>query len=642
MSPYHRPPAAVAAALLLCLPAAAAAQAPGTPPVRYEVGFATAAHHEANVRVTFRDVGSSPLEVAMSRASPGRYALHEFARHVYGLQARDGSGRSLRIEKRSPSRWALHGHDGTVTVTYTLFGGLANGTYTGIDRTHAHLNMPATFLFAPALEERPVEVRFRPPAGSGWKVATQLVPTDDSLTFRAPDLRYFLDSPTELSDFTLREWSVPDAGYDDPVPGYGTRPGAPPSRAGGNDDASEQALRLAIHHRGTAAEVDSYVDMAQKVVEEQVAIFGEYPDFDYGTYTFIADYLPHVDGDGMEHRNSTILTSTRPLSTGALANLRTLSHEFIHAWNMERVRADAIQPFRFLGHNMSSELWFGEGFTSYYDDLTMRRAGLLSEREYLDGIAGLVNAVLHSPARTYGGPAWMSRHAPFVDAAEWVDPTNFENTFLSYYTYGAALGLGLDLALRTRYETTLDAYMRAVWRAHGRTEEPYTHDDLREILARVSGDREFARRFFEEQVTDSRLPDFRGLLAEAGYLLRKANLGRAWIGADAFEFTDRGARAVRNTRLESPLYRVGVGRGDVVLSLDGRDLAAESDLRAVLGAHAPGDEIPVRWESDDGVHRGILQVGEDPTLEIVPYEKVGREVTAGMEALREAWQGSKR
>src|SRR5690606_4745844 len=144
--------------------------------------------------------------------------------------------------------------------------------------------------------------------------------------------------------------------------------------------------------------------MAKKVVAEQIAVFGEPPDFDYGTYTFIADYLPWVAGDGMEHRNSTILTSTRPLATGALANLGTLSHEFFHTWNVERLRPKSLEPFDFERANMSPDLWLAEGFTSYYDDLTIRRAGLMSNDDLARTLSGMLNTVINMPGRRFFSP----------------------------------------------------------------------------------------------------------------------------------------------------------------------------------------------------------------------------------------------
>ena len=85
----------------------------------------------------------------MSRSSPGRYAVHEFAKNVFSVEAYDDGraanhGRRGRTSMPGESR----GHNGTVRVVYKIFGDHADGTYMGVDTTHAHLNMPATFMWA--------------------------------------------------------------------------------------------------------------------------------------------------------------------------------------------------------------------------------------------------------------------------------------------------------------------------------------------------------------------------------------------------------------------------------------------------------------------------------------------------------------
>ena len=177
-------------------------------------------------------------------------------------------------------------------------------------------------------------------------------------------------------------------------------------------------------------------------------VFGELPNFDFESYTFLACYAPHVDGDGMEHRNSTILTSVRPLSEGGQeGNIGTVAHEFFHAWNVERIRPASLEPFDFEDSNISGELWFAEGFTSYYTNLTLCRTGIISEEDYANRLASVLSYVVNSPGRKLAGPVGMSQQAPFVDAATSVDEVNRENTFISYYSYGNVLGLALDLLL---------------------------------------------------------------------------------------------------------------------------------------------------------------------------------------------------
>ncbi|HEX6938773.1 MAG TPA: PDZ domain-containing protein [Longimicrobiales bacterium] len=598
---------------LAVAPAAARAQAP----VRYDVSFPNVVHHEARIEATFAELPDGPLDVRMSRSSPGRYAVHEFAKNVYAVEAYDGAGRRLDITRPDPYGWTIAGHDGTVRFVYTLFADRADGTYSGIDASHAHLNMPATFVWARGLERRPITVTFHPPRGSDWKVATQLAPTDDPFTFTAPNLYYFFDSPAELSDFDLRTWTVPagDRTY---------------------------TIRLALHHAGTDAALDRYTEMAKKVVAEELAIFGAPADYDFGTYTFIADYLPWVAGDGMEHRNSTILTSTRALEgDGMLRNLGTLAHEFFHSWNVERIRPKTLEPFDFERANMSRELWLAEGFTSYYEDLALRRAGLISDDDYAAALSGVVNAVVNMPGRRFFSPVEMSMRAPFVDAATAIDPTNHANIFISYYTWGAAIGLGLDLTLRTRFGSTLDDFMREMWRAHGKPEKPYALDDVRAALARTSKDTAFAREFFDRYIGGRDVVDYEALLARAGFLVRRAAPGRPSLGRLSVALRDGHLVVTAPTLIGSPVYDAGIDRGDRILSLDGHALTSEADLAAVLAAHAPGDHIPVTYEQRGRTRSATITLVEDPTLEVVTFEKAGRPLTEEIRALRAAWLGSK-
>lgn len=591
-------------------------------PVEYDISFPNAIHHEAEVVALFPDLPAGPLEVRMSRSSPGRYALHEFAKNVYSVRAMDGQGRPLRVTRPNPHQWNVEGHDGTVRFAYTLYGDRVDGTYAAIDETHAHLNLPATFAWARGLEERPISVTFRRP-DPAWKIATQLQPTDSPERFAAPHLQYFLDSPTEISDHALRSWSVESRGRS-------------------------YTIRLAVHHLGTEEEVDRYAEMVRRVVEEQIAVFGETPDFDHGTYTFIADYLPWADGDGMEHRNSTILTSTRPLSTGAVGNLGTVSHEFFHAWNVERIRPRSLEPFSYEEANMSPALWFAEGFTQYYTPLFLVRAGVLQTADYARSLSGTLNAVINAPGRRFFSPEEMSMQAPFVDAAVSVDPTNRANTFLSYYTWGAGVGLGLDLMLRERYGTTLDDYMRAVWEAYGEPQadfapqRPYETGDLRAALAELTGDAGFAEDFFRRYVEGSEVPDYEALLGRAGLLLRRANPGAAWIGAPEVRATPDGVVIAGATLVGTPLYEAGLDRGARILALDGRPVGSPAEIAAVLAAHRPGDAVTIDFEQRGRRKSARLALAEDPSLEVVLYEEAGRPVTAEMRALREAWLGAKR
>lgn len=454
------------------------------------------------VEVAFTNVPAGPLELRMSRSSPGRYALHDFAKNVADVRATDGSGKPLSLTRPEPHRWEVSGHSGEVRVSYRVSGDRVDGTYLAISGTHAHINMPAAIMWARGFEQQPVSIRFEPPAGASWRIATQLLPGRDSLTFTAPNLQYLMDSPTELSAFALRTFTVAD-------------------------DSRTPVFRLAVHHAGTDADVDAFARDVENIVRETRYVFGEFPAFENNTYTFIADYLPGNRSDGMEHRNSTFVTSSRPLAAGRLDHLGMVAHEFCHAWNVERIRPASLEPFNFEDANVSGELWLAEGFCSYYGTLVLRRSGLLSTNEYARELAAALSGVIAVPrARS---AVEMSRLAPLVDGAATVDRASLDG-YISYYTWGEVLGLGLDLTLRERTDgsVTLDDYMRALWTRFGRSAaarpgyvtSPYTAADLKATLAEVSGDAAFAADFFERYIEGRDVVEYATLLSRAGFLLR--------------------------------------------------------------------------------------------------------------------------
>jgi predicted metalloprotease with PDZ domain len=603
-------------ALALTLPAAADT-------VRYAVTFPDPAHHEARVAVEFPAAGDT-LEVWMSRSSPGRYALHEFAKNVYQVRATDTGGRALPIVRRDPYRWLVVARRRPVRFSYTLYADRADGTYSQIDPSHAHLNMPASFAWARGLESRPIAIRFTPPTGSGWRVATQLLATADSLAWAAPDLGYFMDSPTELSAFALRSWTV--------------------AGPGGRTDT----VRIALHHEGTDAELDRYAEAVRKIVAEEVGIFGETARYDHGLYTFLADYLPWASGDGMEHRNSTVLSSSNPLATSFDRLLLTASHEFFHSWNMERIRAAELEPFDFTQADPSPTLWFGEGFTNYYDRLAVRRAGLLSDSAYAETVAEVISAVLTAPGRRFHSPVDMSLLAPFVDAATWIDPVNLPNTFLSYYTWGAGIGLGLDLTLRGRGDgKSLDGFMRLMWERYGRparrytVRRPYTLADLERTLGEYSGDAGFARDFFARYIRGRDAPDFPALLARAGFVVRPLQPKAAWAGPLSLATDSAGTTVTAPTFAGTPVYQAGLDRGDRLVSAGGGPIRGQEDWTALLASHSPGDTIPLLYRQRGREVRAVLRLQANPWLEVRPAELAGGTPTEAQRAFRSAWLGSR-
>ena len=589
------------------------------PAVRYAVSFPNAVHHEARVSATFSGLPGGPLHVRIARSSPGRYALHDFAKNVYYVVATDGGNHPLPLNRPDPYGWDVNpAADGTVIFSYTLYGDLTDGTNVGIDQQHAHLNLPAALCYATGLEGRQTELKFDLPAS--WKAATQLRPGADKNSFTAPNMQYMMDSPVSLGAQQVRSWTEGD-----------------------------QTIELATLYMGPAAELDGYAKKIQKVVKEEKAIFGELPTFDFARYTFIANYLSQATSDGMEHRNSTSLTSPLPLKDeNELQNLGTVAHEFIHAWNVERLRPSDLEPFDFQRVNMSDALWFAEGFTQYYGRLALRRAKLIDDEAFFEDISRWVNLRQNSPGARYASAIDMSRQAAFTDGAGTSAPMNIVNTNLSYYDQGAGIALVLDLQLRQHHRSSLDKLMQAMWQQYGKKQNgyapatPYNVRDLQRVLGEVSKDTVFANRFFRQYVYGREQPRFSENLMVAGLAVIPTRALGAALPSQV-EFDDEGRCLVAyNTQIGSGLYKAGIDRGDQIVVLDGKEIKSSGDLDGVLRKHSPSDVVFVKVKTRGGVEKTTqLILAEDPNVQVKPMESVEKMVySPAQKVLREAWLAS--
>ena len=345
--------------------------------------------------------------------------------------------------------------------------------------------------------------------------------------------------------------------------------------------------------------------------------------------------LGRRDGAPQLHHHHLV---SRPLKGNEKALLGTASHEFFHQWNVERIRPKSLEPFDFTRANMSGELWFAEGFTSYYGPLFLRRAAITSLTEYAHGLSNSVNAVINDPGRAYASPVGMSQQAPFVDAATSIDPTNFANTFISYYTWGSVVGLALDLSLRKEFGKPLDGYMRMMWTKYGQTEVPYTLQNLQTTLVEYSGSQKFADDFFAKYVTGRDVPDMAALLASGRAPAPPPESGPGVVRAGAARHR-LGRRADRRRRPSSGhrcMTRDSTA-DDVILTLDGQPLTSDSVFQAVKAAHKPGDAIPVTFQSHGRQSMAHVSMPADSRLEVVTYEEAGMPVTDAIQKFRQSW-----
>ena len=582
--------------------------------VSYLVSFPNIVHHEAKIELQATDFTQKELVCRMSRSSPGRYATHEFGKNVYDVKAFDKSGKSLEVIRVDGDVYKVANLDGFVKIEYTLYGNHPDGTYAGIDQESVQLNAPATFMWIKGLENAPIEIQFKLPSNKKWTIATQLKPTNNTDKFTAPNLQYFMDSPVKIGDLSIKEWKLT------------------------NPDNKTYNFRLALEAAASDSLKNVFAGKVQKVTQEAKMVYGEFPAFDYGQYTFLASINPYVKGDGMEHRNSTMIALPTKFD-GSDNLLGVFSHEFFHAWNVERIRPKTLEPFNYEKSNMSFELWFAEGFTQYYGELLLKRSGFNSLDEYCQTIGSLVNTKENTLGAKRISPVQASCQAVFVDAGVAVDKTNYPNTYTSYYPYGGAIALALDLELRAK-GITLDDFMKAAWQKLGKTEQPYVVQDLENILASVTKDKSFAANFFAQYVNGHESFNYAPLLQKAGLTLKKQFEGKAWLGDNRFE-EGTSLKIASNTLIGTPLYVAGLDIDDQIVKMDGKTVGKKADLDAILASHKPGDQLDIEFKHREETKMTSVSLLENPRFMVQTFESSGIAVSDDVVKFRKSWLDSK-
>ncbi|MFZ9285408.1 MAG: M61 family metallopeptidase [Burkholderiaceae bacterium] len=417
---------------------------------------------------------------------PGSYLVREFSKNVQQLEATQG-GRPVALAQLDKCSWRAECAAGVpLVLTYSVYA-LDNSVRTAwLDAARGFFNPTSLCLRVHGAEEQPhdLEVTLQPAAKdrprtrrateslARWELATALKPVKVNARgfglYRAADYDELADSPVEMGTFWSADFRA--AG----VPHRLVVAGAP---------ASFDGARL--------------VADAQRICEHQIRFWHGRRKPPIDRYVFMLNVVNDGYG-GLEHRHCTaLIASRRDLprvgeardSDGYTTLLGLISHEYFHTWNVKRMRPAEFARYDYTRENYTQLLWFFEGFTSYYDDLLLRRCGLIDDATYLKLLNKTINQVDQAPGRLVQSVAQASFDA-------WVkyyrQDENTPNQTISYYSKGALVALCLDLTLRSEGQTTLDEVMRGLWaRSAG---GPLSEADILSVLREKAG-RSFEREF---------------------------------------------------------------------------------------------------------------------------------------------------
>lgn len=502
---------------------------------------------------------------------PGSYLIREFARHIVAITASSGK-RELVINKLDKMRWRLEPVEGSVSLRYLVYANDLSVRGAFLDQTRGFFNGTSVFLAVHGQEDAPCEVVIAKPADKvlhDWEVATSLTRSDAKPWgfggYRAANYDELIDHPVEMGEF---------------------------SRIGFKACGVPHELVIAGRHHADMKRLKRDI---KKICEAQIRFFGEPAPFD--RYVFLT--LAIGDGyGGLEHRASTALICSRDdlplehepeMKPGYRQFLSLVSHEYFHTWNVKRIKPAAFAPYTLDQEGYTRLLWAFEGITSYYDDLFLRRTGLITPQEYLDLLAQAMTSVQRNPGRTL-----QTLEEASLDA--WVkyyrQDENSPNSLVSYYVKGSLLALALDLSIRQKSggAKSLDDIMHALWQrfgkqfdAHGQGVGEQEWEQIAQEVAGVDlGD------FFEQGLRSTKELPLAELLAQFGVetQLRVAagsgdkggwvdNPPKPGLTLGIRTGAENGYLKVTHVLSQSAAEKAGLAAGDVLLALD--------DLRVTPG-----------------------------------------------------------
>ncbi len=446
--------------------------------IRYRVDVGAARRHTFQVELRL-DEPAAEQRFSLPVWIPGSYLVREFARHLSGVTAEQGSS-AVAVQQLDKATWRVRCTPGRpLVVRYQVYAFDTSVRAAFLDGARGFFNGTGVCL---RVEGREAEPHVLAIAGlpAGWDVATTLAPRGPAAgrEFEAPDYDELVDHPVELGSFWRGSFEAAGVAHEFVV-------------AGALPDFDGERL----------------LADAKRLCEAEIRFWHGSGPAPFARYLFMLNALEDGRG-GLEHRASTALVAARrdlprrvvvdgdgakaaaakaEVSDGYVGVLGLIAHEYFHAWNVKRLKPRDFAAFDYSRENYTELLWFFEGFTSYYDDLFVLRGGLIDAPRYLKLLAATVSAVQASPGR-----AVQSVAAASFDA--WVKyyraDENTPNATVSYYGKGSLVALALDLTLRSEGKGSLDDVMQRLWQTSGGG--PIAEADIAAALESVGG-RSYAR-----------------------------------------------------------------------------------------------------------------------------------------------------
>ncbi len=570
------------------------------PSVSYQITPVDPAAHYFDVSITIDHPDRRGQVVSLPAWIPGSYLIRDFSRHIHQLTARTGRT-ELAIKKIDNHTWQIAPCSRRLTLSYRVYAWDLSVRCAHLDQTHGFFNGTSVFLKVHGRETQPCLVSIEPGATTrNWRVYTSLkrarrggqtTAAHRFGLYEAPNYDALVDHPVEMGTPHVETFTVCGAKHE--MVFTGVLP---------NVDFKRIA-------RDTA-----------KICETQIRFFEPQthraPFLDSADHYVFMTYVTGKDYGGLEHRASTALVASRqdlPVignperSDSYTGFLGLVSHEYFHTWNVKRIKPQAFAPYDLSRPNLTSLLWIFEGFTSYYDDLMLLRAGVVDEPDYLRLLSKTITSVHRGPGRHRQTVADSS-----FDAWNryYRQDESSVNNIVSYYTKGSLVALALDLSIRnaTGNRKSLDNVMRLMWERYGRRfyttrQRGVQEDEFATLLRQATG---VDLQAFIKKATESTddLP-LAALLAKQGVTLSwQAERQAPGIGA-VMRATASGEPGLAQVLEGGAAHAAGLSAGDILLAMDGLRIEV-GNWEKLLGRYQAGQQVTLHYFRRDELHSTTL------------------------------------
>lgn len=535
-------------AFLLAAVTQAAAQS-----VRYDVAVTDPASHLFHVSAEFPAAGKDTLYLSLPAWSPGAYEIQNYARYVRGFSATSAAGQALFWDRLDKDTWrVVTGKSARVTVQFDVFGDTIDLSLARLTGDFGQFLGTNLFLFEEGQLGRPADVRVHVPAG--WHV-TSALPGGAGGAYRAADYHELADAMTFVGHYSLDSLAVD---------GKWIRVALWP--------AADYTPAVSRNLRGGI----------EKMAQVQNRLMGGAP-YDVYTVFFNVIHEPVEFGGGLEHATSQYdIMPAGPDFAGASGELGAfiyplLSHEFFHLWNVKRIRPVEMWPYDYHAEQYTPLLWWSEGVTDYYADLTNLRAGLWSPDQFVRNINDNIQQVEGAPE------PWSAEDG---SVATWINEV-YVNSSQLYYPKGSVLGLLLDISIRDATDNahSLDEVMRTLYARYYRQGKGFSTVDLLGELRKAG--MPDADAFYQRYINGRDSLPYDAVLGKAGITVSRNRVSVPFLGIATVPDSSPDL-VVGSVTPGSSADAAGVQAGDALVSVGDITIAPDQDWASTFRSRYRG------------------------------------------------------